>query len=361
MSPQLDLNANVTNLTLSMIQTTNNMLKARVVSFVKEITDSLPPGAANAIKDTLLGHCSISGFSSMVNDLRKSPMRLHFSARKKRLFVTHVLGDLFASAVSALRREVTAIVRNAESGDEVLVVLQSAGGTVTGYGLLTAQLLRIKDAGLKLTIAVEQVAASGGYMAASVGDVIFCSPFAVVGSIGVLQEMPNFYERLKREGVQFHQITAGDFKRVLSLTKEATPEDLKKAKEDVEDVWKLFKDFVAEQRPSLKMDLVATGEVWFGKRALEVGLCDAIQVSDDVLTDFMDRGYDVYRVKYEEPVEKLFEKFWNLDKVSAGKGNTLGLLLHWFLQKVVSLLQVDVGTDSTYKETLESWNTILLV
>ena len=289
-------------------------------------------------------------------------MRLHFSPRpRKRLFVTHFVGDMFATAVTALRQEVTAIVRSATSGqDEVLVVLQSGGGTVTGYGLVAAQLLRIKDAGLRLTVAVEQVAASGGYMVACVGDTIVCSPFAVVGSIGVVQEIPNFYDRLKREGVEFHEITAGEYKRVLSPTKEATPKDLQKAKEDIEEVWQLFKDFVTEQRPSLDINVVATGEVWFGKRAVEIGLCDAIQASDDILTDFVDQGYDVYTVKYEEPVEELFEKIFNFGKVSAWQGNPMGLLFGQGLYKAVSFL-ADLGTASSkYEEKLERWNTLLM-
>lgn len=156
----LDLNADITNSTLK----AQKALSARVELFLKQITDSLPPEPAKAIKDALVGHYSSFGYISLVSDLRKSPMRLHFAAYKRRLFVTHFWGDLFASTVSALRKEVTAIVCNAEPGDEVMVVLQSGGGTVTGYGLVAAQLLRIKEAGLKLTIAVEQVAASGGYM-----------------------------------------------------------------------------------------------------------------------------------------------------------------------------------------------------
>ena len=252
-------------------------------------------------------------------------------------------------------------MRSATSGqDEVLVVLQSGGGTVTGYGLVAAQLLRIKDAGLRLTVAVEQVAASGGYMVACVGDTIVCSPFAVVGSIGVVQEIPNFYDRLKREGVEFHEITAGEYKRVLSPTKEATPKDLQKAKEDIEEVWQLFKDFVTEQRPSLDINVVATGEVWFGKRAVEIGLCDAIQASDDILTDFVDQGYDVYTVKYEEPVDELFEKIFNFGKVSAWQGNPMGLLFGRGLYKAVSFL-ADLGTASSkYEEKLERWNTLLM-
>lgn len=349
---------NAANLTMTTIKETTLLLNERIITFCREITESLPAGPANHILDVLNGYISTFG-TLLVDDLRNSPMRLHFSSRKKRLFVTYFLGDLFATTVSDLRKEVTAIVRSAEANDEVLVVLQSGGGTVTGYGLVAAQLLRIKDAGLKLTIAVEQVAASGGYMAACIGDTIVCSPFAVVGSIGVIQEMPNVHERLKREGVEFHEVTAGDWKRVLTPTKEVTERDLKKAKEDIEDIWTLFKDFVAEQRPSLDLNIVATGEVWFGKRAVEVGLCDTIQASDDVLTDFMDRGYDVYQIKYEEPIEDPFEKFWNGGKESSS--GIFNFVVQTFLQKIASMTHMDAGDYKKYKAKFDRSNEFLLV
>lgn len=164
--------------------------------------------------------------------------------------------------------------------------------------------------------------------------------------------MPNFYERLKRAGVEFHEIIAGEHKRVLSPTKEISPRDLQKAKEDLEELWKQFKDFVSEQRPSLNIELVSTGDVWFGKRALEVGLCDAIQASDSVLADFVDRGYDVYRVKYEEHAEDFFEKLLKLGESSAASMN-VGLLLRRFVQKIASLLQVTgMGGGSKYDQVL---------
>lgn len=340
------------NSTIASIEAAKAALGVRVVSFVKDITGILRPGPGNAIKDALVGHYFNFGYVAFVQDLQKGPMRLHFTPNKKRLYVTYFWGDLFATAVVALRKEVTAIVSNAESDDEVLVVLSSAGGTVTGYGLVAAQLLRIKEAGLKLTIAVEQVAASGGYMAACVGDTIVCSPFAVVGSIGVVQAMPNFHERLKREGIEFHEITAGEHKRVLSPTKEASPQDLKKAKEDMEVLWGQFKDFVLEQRPSLNMELVATGDVWFGKRAQEVGLCDEIQAYDNVLTDYMDQGYDVYRVKYEEHTEDYFDRFVKLFESSATQNVDVGSSLRWLLRKITALLQVNAAWDNAYDQVL---------
>merc|ERR1712087_740021 len=181
------------------------------------------------------------------------------SDRRKSLFVMKFPGDVTASQLNELREEVTAIIRNAKPGDEALVVLQSGGGTVTGYGLAAGQLVRLKEKGLRLTIAVEQVAASGGYMMSCVADKIIASPFAVIGSIGVISEVPNVYERLKEEGIQFQTVTAGKFKRTLTPTKKITKDDIAKSKEDIEEIFRLFKGWVEQNQPQLNIDEVATG------------------------------------------------------------------------------------------------------
>jgi len=175
------------------------------------------------------------------------------------------------------------------------------GGTVTGYGLAAAQLMRIKSLGLKLHICVEQVAASGGYMMACCADKITASPFAVIGSIGVISEIPNVYERLNKEGVEFLTVTAGKYKRTLTPTKKPSDEDFKKTKADIEQVLVLFKEWVQTQRPQLDIDAVATGETWFGPDALERKLVDELITSDDVLLQKFDEGAEIFSVKYQEP------------------------------------------------------------
>ena len=210
--------------------------------------------------------------------------------------------------MSQLRQEVTAVLRSAdiERGDEVVLVLNTGGGTVTGYGLAAAQLSRLKEAGVGLTICVEQVAASGGYMMACVADKLIAAPFAVLGSIGVITEQPNVYERLKREGISFSTITAGKYKRTLTPTKKVDPADEKKLKSDIEDILKLFKGFVATNRPQLDIDKVATGETWFGPDALQRKMVDELATIDDVLLRYVDAGAQVFGVKYvEKPASPL--------------------------------------------------------
>ena len=221
---------------------------------------------------------------------------------KKHVFVLDFFGDVQASQAAQLREEVTGLLRSAkkERGDEVILRLNTGGGTVTGYGLAAAQLTRIKAAGLPLTICVEQVAASGGYMMACVADKIVASPFAVLGSIGVISDVPNVYERLKNEGIEFATITAGKYKRTITPTKKITKEDLIKTTKDIEDVLTLFKGFVSTNRPSLNIDEVATGETWFGPDAMKRGLCDELKTSDDVLLDLVS-SCEIFSVKLKTP------------------------------------------------------------
>ena len=177
------------------------------LNFVQELVCILGPERANGVKAALLGDVAARGAGGLLTQLQERPLTVILKEmedgdeRRKNLFVTEFPGDPTASQVANLREEVTAIVRNSKPGDEVLVVLQTGGGTVTGYGLAAAQLKRFKENGMKLTICVEQVAASGGYMMSCVADKIIASPFAVLGSIGVISDIPNIYNRLKDEGM----------------------------------------------------------------------------------------------------------------------------------------------------------------
>jgi len=225
------------------------------------------------------------------------------AGKAKHVYVLKFFGDVTASQVAQLRQEVTAVLQTADvegRGDEVVLVLNTGGGTVTGYGLAAAQLLRLKESGLHLTICVEQVAASGGYLMACVADRIIAAPFAVLGSIGVITEIPNVYERLKKEGVEFSTVTAGKYKRTLTPTKKLDEQDLVKTKEDIEGVLTLFKRFVAENRPQVNIDAIATGETWLGPDALERSMVDALATVDDVLLGHARAGAEVFGVTYAE-------------------------------------------------------------
>jgi serine protease SohB len=229
----------------------------------------------------------------------------------------------------------------------VLVILQSGGGTVTGYGLATAQLLRIKEAGLKLNIAVEQVAASGGYMMCCVADRIFASPFAVLGSIGVISDIPNVYERLKLEGIEFQTVTAGKYKRTLTPTKKVSKEDFAKTKADVEDIFALFRDFVGKNRPQLDIEAVATGETWFGTDALERNLCDEIKAVDSVITEYIDKSYDVFEIDYKPPIESPFGNLLAPSSQTSKDTGVVGRAIRWLVRTVAEEFRSELLTTGS--------------
>ncbi|MCK7597437.1 protease SohB [Microbulbifer sp. CAU 1566] len=218
---------------------------------------------------------------------------------RKRLFVVHFDGDIKASALSNLREEITAILQVAETRDEVVVCLESPGGMVANYGLAASQLARVRSAGVKLTIVVDKVAASGGYMMACVADRILAAPFAMLGSIGVVAQLPNFHKLLQRNDVDFELFTAGEYKRTVTMFGENTPEGKEKFQSDLEEIHTLFQHFVSEYRPQLDIAKVATGEVWFGQRALDLALIDELKTSDEYLTSRAQNA-DLYQIEYKE-------------------------------------------------------------
>lgn len=218
---------------------------------------------------------------------------------KKNVYVLDFDGDMKASDVELLREEITAVLSLAKPVDEVVVKLESPGGMVHAYGLASSQLTRIKSANIPLTICVDKVAASGGYMMACIADKILAAPFAVIGSIGVVASLPNFHRVLKKHDVDYELLTAGEYKRTLTMLGENTEQGRKKFVEDLEETHDLFKDFVSQYRPSLNITEVATGETWYGKRALEKNLIDGISTSDEYLTQLA-KDHPVYQLTYQQ-------------------------------------------------------------
>ena len=199
-------------------------------------------------------------------------------------------GDIRASAFAALREEISAILQVAKAGDAVLLRLESGGGLVNRYGFAAAQLLRLRDAQLPLTVMVDTVAASGGYLMAAVADRIVASPFALIGSIGVIAQIPNFHRWLQARDIDWEQFTAGKFKRTVTLFGENTEAGRAKLREELEEIHALFRAFVQGRRAQLDMEKVATGEAWLGSKALELGLVDELATSDEIIRSACQRG-----------------------------------------------------------------------
>jgi serine protease SohB len=226
---------------------------------------------------------------------------------RPKIFVVDFKGDIKASQVESFREEITAILTTAKETDEVVVRLESPGGMVHGYGLAASQMVRIRDRNIPLTACVDKVAASGGYLMACTAHKILCAPFGIVGSVGVVAQVPNFNRLLKKHEIDFKEYTAGEFKRTVSIFGEITPKGEQKFKQELEDTHHLFKNFVHRFRPQLDLHQVATGEHWYGENAKALGLVDEIVTSDAYLTS-RSQSHQIYKVRYEKK-KKVSEKF----------------------------------------------------
>jgi len=253
---------------------------------------------------------------------QKAKLEQRPEAAKPRVYVLDFKGSMDAHEVSSLREEITAVLAVARAEDQVVLRLESPGGVVHGYGLASSQLQRLRDKQIPLTVAVDKVAASGGYMMACVADKIVAAPFSIIGSIGVVAQIPNFNRFLKNKDIDVELHTAGQYKRTLTLLGENTEEGRQKFREDLNDTHQLFKSFVQQMRPTLDIDQVATGEHWYGTQALEKGLVDQVGTSDDLLLGLME-GRELVGVR-DTRRKKLMDRFTNSAAESADR-----LLLRW--------------------------------
>ena len=257
------------------------------------------------------------------NILTKSDFKKFIKARKKsnkklekRLFVIDFKGNIRASEIVSLRREVSGVILSCKKGDEVLLKLENSGGTVHEHGLAASQLKRIKDKKIPLTICVDKVAASGGYMMACVANKIIASPFAIIGSIGVLAQVPNFNKLLKDKGINFEQHTAGNYKRTVTMFGENTDKDREKLNEQLEEIHVLFKNFITSQRKNIDIEKVATGEYWYGENALSLNLIDEVMTSDEYILAMREK-FEITHIKYK-PIKTFSDK---ISKISSSFAN----------------------------------------
>jgi serine protease SohB len=244
-------------------------------------------------------------------------------SEKPRIWVLDFKGSMDAHEVSSLREEITAVLAVAKPQDEVVLRLESPGGVVHGYGLAASQLQRLREKSIPLTVAVDKVAASGGYMMACVANKIVAAPFSIIGSIGVVAQIPNFNRFLKNKDIDVELHTAGQYKRTLTLLGENTDEGRQKFREDLNETHHLFKSFVKRMRPELDIDQVATGEHWYGIQAQEKGLVDEVGTSDDLLLSLMD-GREVISVRYLQR-KRMLDRLTGSAAESADR-----LLLRWW-------------------------------
>jgi serine protease SohB len=259
---------------------------------------------ANILKQTIGNKFTLKKEKKAKKAAKKNK-KIALDKKNPRIFVLNFQGDLRASTAQNLAEEVSAILLTAEPEDHVLLRLESPGGMVNAYGLAASQLQRLRNAKIKIVTAIDKVAASGGYMMACVADKIIAAPFSIVGSIGVIAQIPNFNRLLKKSNIDFEQITAGQYKRTLTLFGKNTDEDREKMQDEVNEIHELFKTFIKEHRSQVDIEQIATGEHWLATKALELKLVDDLKTSDDYLIEHM-KDHDLYEVQYriKKPLTK---------------------------------------------------------
>jgi len=279
----------------------------------------------HGLKEELLSKKEFKAYEKQLKIDEKVKDKTEGDTSKGKVFVIDFKGSIDAAEVASLREEISAILAIAEKGDEVVVNVESGGGMVHGYGLASSQLDRLRQADIPLTVCVDKVAASGGYMMACVANKIYAAPFAIVGSIGVVAQLPNFNRLLKKHEIDYEQHTAGDFKRTLTVFGENTDEGRQKFQEELEETHVLFKAFVSKYRPELNLEKVATGEHWYGQQAIELGLVDEILTSDDVVMSLA-KNRKVYKLRYQ--VKKKLA-----DKIAHGASLSVNAIFNRLIEK----------------------------
>ncbi|MCS6128147.1 protease SohB [Shewanella baltica] len=279
----------------------------------------------HGLKEELLSKKQFKAYEKQLKAEEKAKDKAADDTSTGKVFVIDFKGSIDAAEVASLREEISAILAIAEKGDEVVVNVESGGGMVHGYGLASSQLDRLRQAEIPLTVCVDKVAASGGYMMACVANKIYAAPFAIVGSIGVVAQLPNFNRLLKKHEIDYEQHTAGNFKRTLTVFGENSDEGRQKFQEELEETHVLFKAFVGKYRPELDLVKVATGEHWYGQQAIELGLVDAISTSDDVIMSFAAER-TVYKMRYQ--VRKKLA-----DKIAHGASLSVNAIFNRLIEK----------------------------
>lgn len=250
----------------------------------------------NAIKGSLMNAKELKKFNK---DLSKDKKKKDKAEREDTVFVLNFNGDIQASEVEKLKQEINAILLSDSDCKEVVLRVESGGGSAYAYGLCAAELKRLVDNDINLTVCIDKVAASGGYLMSCVASKIIAAPWAIVGSIGVIAQLPNFHRLLQKNSIDFEMHTAGAFKRTLTTLGENTEEGREKFKSDLEDLHIIFKNFVKEQRPQVDTDIVATGEVWQGEEAVKVGLVDSLETSDNYLVN-LSKEAKLFEIEFVE-------------------------------------------------------------
>jgi protease-4 len=194
----------------------------------------------------------------------------------------------------------------------ILLRIDSPGGTVAASQEIA---LAVKRASEKkpVVVSVGDICASGGYMVASQADEIIASPGSSVGSIGVIMEVANVEELLNKVGISFTTLTTGAYKDAGSPYRSLTETETAMLNEQLTVIYDQFITDVAEGRdlPETKVRELATGWVWLGSEALDLGLVDSLGNYNDAVKRTAELGGikgepNIVSYEYVDPLSGLW-------------------------------------------------------
>jgi serine protease SohB len=194
-------------------------------------------------------------------------------------------GDVRATKRKIVSALIDELIVNKDKLSEAVVVVNSPGGSVAEYGLLYAEMERIRAAGISLTVCIDTYAASGGYLMSLPANRIVAAPFAFVGSVGVVAYSPNIHRLLKKHDIEPRLFTAGEFKRTVTLIGDDDEEAKQHFQHQLESLHGLFLAAVKKYRTGANFEKIGTGDHWTAEESQtqNLGLVDHIATSREYL------------------------------------------------------------------------------
>ena len=248
-------------------------------------------------------HSNIGQVMKVMKTKPADTLQNYYRPDKSNLYYLEFEGDIQASEAAKLKQEILVCLQVAKPTDVFLILVESSGGSVSNYGDLYSVMEMIKKRGHTLWVAIDRVAASGGYLISLPADKIFATPFALIGSIGVLSEVPNFGGLLDKYGVKMEEYTAGERKMNISMFRENGEEQKEHHRKKLGKIHELFKAQLVKYRGGLiekkGVDIgeLMEGDFWMGENAFELGLVDELKSSVEILLDEKDH-FNILKVNY---------------------------------------------------------------
>ncbi|WP_343192796.1 S49 family peptidase [Buchnera aphidicola (Taiwanaphis decaspermi)] len=216
--------------------------------------------------------------------------------KKSNLYILDYNDKIKKNKIKKLREEISSIILVAKKNDEVLLRLENTSDIVYEYGLVIAQLQRLRKKGIKLIISIDKIVSNGGYIIACVADHISASPFSIIGPINIVVNIPNIDKYTQTSNLNNQLNDCNTFTK-LTLIKNNTKIYVNKIFNKLDIKKYIRNSFIKDMRPSLNLNKIFNQNYWIGENAINEKLIDSINTSDDILFSKKDT-HNLLKIKY---------------------------------------------------------------